>query len=99
MITPTPALPPQGGGNFFSDFIMFPLSPRGRGEGEGDYFNFSTPSLCKGRLGGILGLAGESPLQLFQMVLIVSGHDGHEIFDAHPPPRGMDPAAVPLLGL
>ena len=38
------SLPHQGGGNFFLNLIMVALSPRGRGQGEGQFSKFFTAS-------------------------------------------------------
>jgi hypothetical protein len=46
---------------------MFTLSLGGRGEGEGDYSNFFTSSLCKGGLGG------------FESYFLTSGNPGFPV--------------------
>ena len=66
MITPTQALPPQGGGKFFSHFNKFPLSPGGRGGVREIISIFSQLPFIKGEQGGIFpaqaGFAGDEPV-------------------------------------
>ncbi len=48
--------------------------------------------------GAALGLARERPLELIEVVVVVPGHEAHEVLDGHAAPGGVHAAAVQVLG-